>query len=206
MKKLTDIYIKANKSNVKELNLLIKKLVIEGDNLIFESEYIESVYIDDPKDKQKVSLSQLKRLIETIPTREEITRLKRQISAYKLNAGNYKHEIEMARNTVNQLHSDERIILEVISNLNKDNEQLNKMYDDLVVESGKKQNLLQNLYDDALKEVDKHKDSLIQKEKEYDSFESDLLESMSNIIKENFMLKTHIERLKNKKWYHIWKT
>lgn len=88
MKKLTDVYIKVTKSNVKELMKQINRYDLQPHTYVFfvyDSIKGNEVSLIEPKNRKKVSLSQLKRLIDTIPTREEITRLKQQISAYKMN-------------------------------------------------------------------------------------------------------------------------
>lgn len=177
MKTLKDVYIKVTDRNQEELETVLGMKVPNNYIVSFTFDSIYSVYMHDREiNKQKVSLSQLKRLIETIPTREEITRLKRQISAYKTNYDK----------VVNHSLSKEEVITNVLTH--------NEWLQDKLEESVKKQNLLQNLYDDALKEIEKLKDTkdAIQKSKYLWQDESERLR------KEN-------ERLKNKKWYQIWK-
>lgn len=85
MRKLTDVYIKVNKSNVEELRKLLNcRSIMLGENIGFDSDDYKC-FTWVPLGTEKVSLSQLKRLIDTIPTREEITRLKQKISGYKTN-------------------------------------------------------------------------------------------------------------------------
>lgn len=138
MRTLTNVYIKATKGNIKELNLLLKKLVIEGDNLLFESESIESVYIDEPKNKQKVSLAELKRLINTIPTREEIVRLKRQISAYKMN-------LSLVNERCKELQSDNDILVDCMEKLDDKLEATEKELEFFSIENESLKNIILTL-------------------------------------------------------------
>lgn len=87
MRTLTDVYIKVTKQNIKQLHSMVFYVLEIGNIISFDYDDDESFSLrkDVIEYKQKVSLNQLKRLIDTIPTREEITRLKQQISAYKTN-------------------------------------------------------------------------------------------------------------------------
>lgn len=88
MRKLTDVYIKVTNSNVKDLMKQINRYDLEPYTYVFfayDSIKGNKVSLIEPKNRKKVSLAELKRLIDTIPTREEITRLKRQIGGYKTN-------------------------------------------------------------------------------------------------------------------------
>src|SRR5690606_19246178 len=88
MRKLTDVYIKVTKQNHQWLSELFDSSSLELNTYIdfYTEDYrCKYYYSSAPKNKQKVSLAELKRLIDTIPTREETKRLKQQISAYKMN-------------------------------------------------------------------------------------------------------------------------
>lgn len=161
MKTLKDVYIKVTEKNTEYLSKLIGFKLPINHYLCFLYDLNAGLhyYGDEPKDKQKVSLSELKRLIETIPTREEMTRLKKRANTYK----------------------------QCFDGAKKENKELHKMYDDLVLESGKKQNLLQNLYDDALK------------------LNEDILEGSEYFRKQYRLAQSELELLKNKKWYQIWR-
>lgn len=194
MKKLTDVYIKVTKQNQEELSKItyIGNLPI-GEYLIYYDDVLSSFEFENENGVEglkKVSLTELKRLIDTIPTREEIKRLKQQISAYKMN---YDKVVKHSLSKEDELEFL-RCKVKILTSLEIQNEELSKMYDDLVVESAKKQNSLKNLYDDALIEIEKLKDikDAIQKSKYLWQDESERLR------KEN-------EQLKNRKWWQIWK-
>lgn len=126
MKKLTDVYIKATKGNVKELNVLLKKHIKENDCLLFEGDCVETLYAGIPNRQQKVLLSELKRLIDTIPTREEIKRLKQQVSAYKMNYDKVvKHSLSK-EDELEFLRSENESLKNIILTLEKTN---NYLYD-----------------------------------------------------------------------------
>lgn len=119
MKTLKDVYIKVTKQNQGQLKcILTTNTIIVGDVIIFLEDSVSSWdYETIIEDRVRVSLSQLKRLIDTIPTREEITRLKRQISAYKTNYDKVvKHSLSKE---------------DVIEELQSDNERLKQMNNDL---------------------------------------------------------------------------
>lgn len=218
---LKDVYIKVTEKNFEELHTLLNRKIRVGYYLYFLSEDIGTSWLapDAEENKQKVSLSQLKRLIDTIPTREEITRLKRQISAYKTNYDKVvKHSLSKEE-VIEDLTIQNDKLKSYTSELNKEIKQLNEMYDDLVVESEKKQNLLKNLYDDALKENDElNKDiealrntinQLHDDERKYVEKTNNQYNELSNMyfnkINEIERLKYDFEQLKNKKWWQIWK-
>lgn len=126
MKKLTDVYIKATKGNVKELNVLLKKHIKENDCLLFEGDCVETLYAGIPNRQQKVLLSELKRLIDTIPTREEIKHLKQQVSAYKMNYDKVvKHSLSK-EDELEFLRSENESLKNIILTLEKTN---NYLYD-----------------------------------------------------------------------------
>lgn len=189
MKKLTDLYIKVTKQNQEELKQIIGFDPTYG-NVCFEWDGLDgAITTNDPYLKQKVSLSELKRLIDTIPTREEITRLKRQISAYKTN---YDKVVK---------HSLSKEV--VIDNLQKVNEYIHDILEeqrDIIITQSNEIHKLKESYNELNEKACLKLDEL-HKVKEHEKV---LLESMSNINKENMILITELERLKNKKWYKIW--
>lgn len=172
MRTLKDVYIKVTKANANELMKQINRYDLQPHTYVFfayDSIKGNEVSLIEPKNRKKVSLSQLKRLIDTIPTREEITRLKRQISAYKTNYDKVvKHSLSKE---------------DVIEELTADNKWLKYR----LKESRDEQNSLKTLYDDALKLND------------------DILE-ISEYFREQYILaQSELARLKNKKWWQIWK-
>jgi hypothetical protein len=115
MKKLTDVYIKVTKDNANELRILLKLPKYNFDidtKIVFLYEDLNSWQIRFNEvlgDRKKVSLTELKRLIGTIPTREEIKRLKQQISAYKMNYDKVVkrcEELEIGKCRLNRSHFD----------------------------------------------------------------------------------------------------
>lgn len=227
---LKDVYIKVTENNKKELESILKIKVPNNYNLSFSFDNVYCVYMHDRSiDKQKVSLSELKRLIDTIPTREEITRLKRQISAYKTNYDKVvKHSLskedviedlqnnnsdliqklvkanrglKSKYNEIHKLKNDIKKVRCERDSLDASFKNINEMYDDLVVESGKKQNLLKNLYDDALKEIEVWK----QNDKKSLELIKEINDDNLYLITEYEKVKKENEQLKNKKWWQIWK-
>lgn len=86
MRKLKDVYIKVTKANVNELMKLINRYDLKPNTYVFFNyECITSSVrtFVIPKNRKKVKLSVLKHLVDTIPTREEIISLRRQIGGYK---------------------------------------------------------------------------------------------------------------------------
>lgn len=190
MKKLTNVYIKATKGNVKELNVLLKKHIKENDCLLFEGDCIETLYAGIPNGQQKISLTELKRLIDTIPTREEIKRLKAQISAYKMNYDKVvKHSLSK-EDVIDDLQKDLSFAISEHNAESKINAELSS-----------KNNSLQNLYDDALKEIEVWKDNdkkSLELIKEINDDNEYLSELYFDLLNEN-------EQLKQRKWWQTWK-
>lgn len=84
MKKLTDVYIYVDKINHKKASELLQSEHLPYGCIYFNFDNIKSWSIRE-RDAKKITLTELKRLIDTIPTRDEIKRLKQQVSAYKMN-------------------------------------------------------------------------------------------------------------------------
>lgn len=130
MKKLTDVYIKVTKQNQEELskitcvgNLPIGEYLIYYDDVLSSFEFENENGVDGLK---KVSLAELKRLIDTIPTREEIKRLKQQVSAYKMNYDKVvKHSLSKEKE-LEFLRSENYNLKNIIFTLRKTN---NYLYD-----------------------------------------------------------------------------
>lgn len=129
MKKLTDIYIKVTKGNVEELMKQINRYDLEPHSYVFfvyDSIKGNEIYFIEPKNRKKVTLAELKRLIDTIPTREEIKRLKQQISAYKTNYDKVvKHSLSK-EDELEFLRSENESLKNIILTLEKTN---NYLYD-----------------------------------------------------------------------------
>lgn len=231
MRKLTDVYIKVTKDNVKELMKQINRYDLEPNFYIyFISENIKGncVSIVEPKSKQKVSLSQLKRLIDTIPTREEITRLKRQISAYKTNYDKaVKHslskddvieklqrKLNRERSTITDLFKQRkevqlnhckqiRTLAQEVERVKNSNESTNVLNTNLTTENNNLRRINKELQKDNEKltaENDNLKDLL----KAYREDESDLLDSLIQSNNINAILQQEIKQIKQRKWYKFW--
>lgn len=215
MKKLTDVYIKVTKQNQEELQDLLNRKLKINEEILFSNDCKESQYIGLPlNNEKKVSLTELKRLIDTIPTREEIKRLKAQVSAYKMNYDKVvKHSLSK-ENVIEELQYNNSELIQKLfkanreiktkftenyklkddikkvrcerDSLNASFKSINEMYDDLVVESGKKQNLLKNLYDDALLNIESLEKKL--------NIQADLIRDKN----------AQLEQLKQRKWWQIW--
>lgn len=137
MKKLTDVYIKVTKQNKDILKCILTINTISvGDVITFLEDNINSwSYERQSKGLKKVSLSQLKRLIDTIPTREEIVRLKRQISAYKTNYDKVvKHSLSK-ENVIEGLRSNNERLNNINITLRQTNDYLYDKTDTLLKEN-----------------------------------------------------------------------
>lgn len=113
MRTLKDVYIKVTKANANELMKQINRYDLQPHTYVFfayDSIKGNEVSLIEPKNRKKVSLSQLKRLIDTIPTREEITRLKQQISAYKTN-------LSLVNERCKELQRDNDILVDCMEKL-----------------------------------------------------------------------------------------
>ena len=113
MKKLTDVYIKVTKSNVKELIKQINRYDLQPHTYVFfvyDSIKGNEVSLIEPKNRKKVSLTELKRLINAIPTREEIKRLKQQISVFKMN-------LSLVNERCKELQRDNDILVDCMEKL-----------------------------------------------------------------------------------------
>lgn len=130
MKKLTDVYIKVTKANVEELRTIIQPNLDVDDIVAFNSDCLNSFFYGiSIGNRKKVSLAELKRLIDTIPTREEITRLKQKISGFKTN-------LSLTNERCKELQSDnERLVHE--NNMLKDKLSLQKTLSDMLEEENK---------------------------------------------------------------------
>lgn len=201
MRKLTDVYIKVTKQNQEELskitcvgNLPIGEYLIYYDDVLSSFEFENENGVDGLK---KVSLSELKRLIDTIPTREEITRLKRQISAYKTNYDKvvkhslskedelefFRIENESLRNIILTLELTNDHLYDKKDTLQKENEKLKHDVKKVRCERDSLNVSFKNfneMYDNALKKLD---------------IQADLIRDKN----------AQLEQLKQRKWWHIWK-
>lgn len=203
MKKLTDVYIKVTNSNVKELMKQINRYDLQPHTYVFfvyDSIKGNEVSLIEPKNKQKVSLSQLKRLIDTIPTREEIIRLKRQISAYKTNYDKVvKHSlskedvIEDLQRKLNRERSTTTDLFKQRKEVQLNHcEQIHKLSEE--IERLKNINLTlkqtnNNLYDNEdifLKDINHLERKL--------DIQADLIRDKN----------AQLEQLKQRKWYQFW--
>lgn len=234
MKTLKDVYIKVTEKNFEELHALLNRKIRVGYYLYFLSDDISTSWLvpDIEENKQKVSLTELKRLIEAIPTREEIKRLKQQISGYKtrlLLTNERCKELQSDNNILNsnlsiknnKICSLKDQLTEVNSYWNKEIKDLKqldfyksraeemtkqrqdiyKLYEDLHI----KTEPLHQMYNDALLKIDKYEeqkkvtDNIIHS----NHAKIDHLQHRINVL--IFDLNRTKERLKNKKWYQIWK-
>lgn len=130
MKTLKDVYIKVTKQNKEDLDKIAKFDIPIGKYVCFVHDVLSSVYYysNEPEDKQKVSLSELKRLIDTTPTRDEIKRLKAQLSAYKMNLKNAQFDIESLKNTIKIDLIDNNRYLKQLNTENTNLRKINKEY------------------------------------------------------------------------------
>lgn len=97
MRSLKNVYIEVTNSNVTDLMKLINRYDLKPNTYIFFNyECITSSVrtFVIPKNRKKVKLSVLKHLVSTIPTREEIISLKRQIGGYKTSLSHKENVIE----------------------------------------------------------------------------------------------------------------
>lgn len=182
MRKLTDVYIKVNKSNHQWLSELFDSSSLELNTyIVFYAEDYRCKYYYDfiPQGKQKVSLSQLKRLINTIPTREEITRLKRQISAYKTNLSLVNErckELNIKNEMLNVSHFNyER-------ELKEDNEELKRQLKDV---------------NERCKELQSDNESLKHRLIKLRELNDVIYKDVDRLTIEN-------KQLKQRKWYQFW--
>lgn len=184
MRTLKDVYIKVTHGNISDLRVLLTYRSLDINyNLIFNSDDPDSFDFCETNsllNRERVSLSELKRLIDTIPTREEITRLKRQISAYKTNYDKVvKHSL-----------SKEDVIEDLQRKLNRERSKtadLFKQRKEVQLNHCKQIRTLaqevervKSLYDDVLKKLD---------------IQADLIRDKN----------AQIEQLKQRKWWQIWK-
>lgn len=103
MRKLTNIYIEVTSRNVNELMKLINRYDLKPNTyILFNYECITSSVrtFVIPKNRKKVKLSVLKHLVDTIPTREEIISLKRQIEGYKTSLDNIEKKFRKEKEII----------------------------------------------------------------------------------------------------------
>lgn len=192
MKTLKDVYIKVTKRNKEELYTLLNRKIRIGYFLYFLSDDIKTSWLtpDIELNKQKVSLSQLKRLIETIPTREEITRLKRQVSAYKTN---YDKVVKYSLSKEEVIEELQRNNSELIQKLIKANRDLKSKYSEIHELKEERDSL-----DSSYKSINKMYDESLK-------LNNDILEGSEYFRQQYRLAQSELERLKNKKWYQIWR-
>ena len=198
MRKLTDVYIKVTKQNQEELskitcvgNLPIGEYLIYYDDVLSSFEFENENGVDGLK---KVSLSQLKRLIDTIPTREEITRLKRQISAYKTNYDRaVKHSLSK-EDVIEELQRKLNRERSTITDLFKQRKEVQLNHCKQIRTLAQEVERVKSLYDDVLKENEQLKNinSTLKQTNYY------LYDKKDTLLKEN-------KQLKQRKWWQIWK-
>jgi len=202
MKTLKDVYIKVTERNKSEIETVLGMKVPNNYNVSFNFDSIYSVYIHDRSiDKQKVSLIQLRRLIETIPTREEITRLKRQISAYKTNYDKVVKHSSSKEDVIEDLNIQNDKLKSSLSELEKDLSFAISEHNSeskINAELSSNNRSLKNLYESLEKESVKNLSNFLECENKIFRENLDLKFENERLRKEN-------ERLKNKKWYQIWK-
>lgn len=183
MIKLTDVYIKVTKVNAKELMKQINRYDLQPHTYVFfvyDSIKGNDVSLIEPKNRKKVSLSQLKRLIDTIPTREEITRLKRQISAYKTNYERaVKHSLSK-EDVIEELQRKLNREKSTITDLFKQRKEVQLNHCKQIRTLAEEIEKVKTLYDDVLKKLD---------------IQADLIRDKN----------AQIAKLKQRKWWQIWK-
>lgn len=150
MRKLTNVYIEVTSRNVNELMKLINRYDLKPNTYIFFNyECISSsaTTFVIPKNRKKVKLSVLKHLVDTIPTREEIISLKRQI-------GGYKTSLLSKEGVIEDLHiENEKIKSRLHNSLNVNNDLYNNI-DNLIT----KIEQLEEMHEDVIE----HKEGVIE--------------------------------------------
>lgn len=218
MKKLTDVYIKVTKANVEELMKQINRYDLEPNFYIyFISENIKCncASIVEPKSLKKVSLTELKRLINTIPTREEIKRLKQQISGYKTNYDKVvKHSLSK-EDVIEDLQRKLNRERSTITDLFKQRKEVQLNHCKQIRTLSEEVKRFKNLYDDALKvnerckELQSDNERLIQQNKALIKSETNNLFNFvtesNRQFKEIQALKQENKQLKQRKFWQIWK-
>lgn len=204
MKKLTDVYIKVSTRNKEALTEILNMPHLRtGLYIVFNADSVENANIWEilPSHKQRVTLQQLKRLIETIPTREEIKRLKGQVSAYKLNykkavehSLSKEDELEFLREELEKIISERNILksdlaikeneIESLKNyLNETKEWFNECNEDLTKldfykaraeEMTKQRKYIYKLYEDLHLEFEEYKEELDDELQEWKDHERNL--------------------------------
>lgn len=226
MRKLTDVYIKVTERNVKQIR---EYYGLTNYNFQYPT-YIQYHY-DDVKscfwtdsvlnNRKKVSLSQLKRLIDAIPTREEITRLKRQISAYKTNYERaVKHSLSK-EDVIEELQRKLNRERSTITDLFKQRKEVQLNHCKQIRTLAQEVERVKNLYNDALNEIEVWKDNdkksleLIKEMNDDNDILIDCMEKLddklelterkldiqADLIRDK---NAQIEQLKQRKWWQIW--
>ena len=199
MKKLTDVYIKVTKQNYEDCDKLFKFKYNIGTYIIFLYNDFNSYQSRtvEPKNKQKVSLTELKRLIDTIPTREEIKRLKQQISAIRMNYDKVvKHSLskeDVIEKLDNAVVEQKKIITRQINEIHNLKESRDKW-----ITLGEKLTKEKESFKQQKEVTDKIIHSKNDEIKFLNSRIDTLIWDINRVKQEN-------AQLKQRKWWQIWK-